>query len=212
MRRLLFLSLVVFALMSALGLLAVRVGRAQPESDRVAWLHLRDCSLPCWAGMTPGSTPIGSVKQRLSTLMLDSRWTWMPSSPLDARNPFFTWSTINRLTGTSINLFAENDGHTAALIGIGSDHRDDHMPQLAEVLLIFGPPTCVIAQDSPTLYNLIYENRAAHSLSEIDLDSLRWTSPIRAFTVESAGSLLTCGKIRGHEWRGIYPPQQYLID
>jgi hypothetical protein len=210
MRRLLILSLLMAVVTSVLALAAVGVGRAQP--DRPDWLHLRDCALPCWAGMTPGLTPIGDVKQRLSALMLGSGRSWMPSSPLDAHNPFFTWSSVDRLTGVSINLFAENDGKTASLIGIGSDHRDSLMPRLGDALLAFGPPTCVIAASDLSLFNLIYEDRAAGSLSEIDTDSLRWTSPIRSFSAETEGALLTCGKLRGNRWRGLYPAWQYLID
>jgi hypothetical protein len=210
MRRLLILNLLMAAVTSALMLAAVSVGCAQP--DRPDWLHLRDCSLPCWAGMTPGLTPIDDVKHRLSALMIESRRTWVPSSPLDARNPFFTWSSLDRLTGISINLFAENDGKTASLIGLGSDHRDALMPRLGDAILAFGPPTCVIVASDLSLFNLIYEDRAAGTVSEIDTDSLRWLSPIRSFSTETEGALMTCGKLRGNRWRGLYPARQYLID
>lgn len=48
------------------------VARAQAPSDRVAMLHLEECQLPCWIGITPGKTTVGEAKQRLQAVFGNS--------------------------------------------------------------------------------------------------------------------------------------------
>src|SRR5579859_1219802 len=45
--------------------LVIFVARQQPLPPRLAMLHLTDCELPCWIGITPGVTPADQVKARI---------------------------------------------------------------------------------------------------------------------------------------------------
>ena len=42
------------------------VGSVQPPSTALAPLHLADCALPCWMGMTPGKTTFDDALQQVS--------------------------------------------------------------------------------------------------------------------------------------------------
>ncbi len=57
--------------LTALGALAIfgarLIGQMQPPSDELAGLHLTDCALPCWLGITPGETSYEAAVQRIST-------------------------------------------------------------------------------------------------------------------------------------------------
>ena len=51
----------------ALLILAARAVRiAQPLPEALAQLHLTDCALPCWLGITPGKTHIEEAVQRVN--------------------------------------------------------------------------------------------------------------------------------------------------
>ena len=41
------------------------MGSAQPAPQRLAQLHLTDCALPCWSGITPGETSYAEAAERV---------------------------------------------------------------------------------------------------------------------------------------------------
>lgn len=65
MRWLITRSLLVLLTVTLVTGAAMLLGRALPIPDRVALLHLGDCQLPCWIGITPGKTSIGEARQRI---------------------------------------------------------------------------------------------------------------------------------------------------
>src|SRR5579871_4074209 len=60
---------VVFAL---LIVAAQAIGNAQPPPAAIQELHLTDCQLPCWLGITPGRTSFDEVVQRLKVAYPES--------------------------------------------------------------------------------------------------------------------------------------------
>ncbi len=57
MLRLLALRLIALPLAFVLLIIGARtIGGALPMPERLAQLHLNDCALPCWLGITPGET------------------------------------------------------------------------------------------------------------------------------------------------------------
>src|SRR5258707_6670431 len=51
--------------------LVILLARRQPLPPRLAMLHLTDCELPCWIGITPGVTPVDQVKARIEAVYGD---------------------------------------------------------------------------------------------------------------------------------------------
>src|SRR5262249_23989107 len=72
MRRPITRILPLSVFMTALASITLLVARAQPPSSRVAMLHLDACKLPCWIGITPGTTTVGEAKRRLQAVFGDS--------------------------------------------------------------------------------------------------------------------------------------------
>src|SRR5579885_752337 len=62
MRRSLILTLALWLLLSCTVGLVVLSKRSQLISEKVARLHLLDCEIPCWAGITPGSTSMSNIQ------------------------------------------------------------------------------------------------------------------------------------------------------
>ena len=68
-RRFAILFLVMFGLSAVFVLLimtARAMGSAQPPPEAIQALHLTDCQLPCWLGITPGKTTFDEVVQRVN--------------------------------------------------------------------------------------------------------------------------------------------------
>ncbi|HLY26794.1 MAG TPA: hypothetical protein VKQ72_10675 [Aggregatilineales bacterium] len=63
---------VLLVLLVCIGLV-IFVARQQPLPPRLAMLHLTDCALPCWIGITPGVTPVEQVKARIESVYGDSK-------------------------------------------------------------------------------------------------------------------------------------------
>src|SRR5689334_25247528 len=65
MRRLLtwvVLSLLIWSIGCGTAIL---VGTRQPEPPLIAELHLKDCAMPCWIGITPGVTTFDEAEAKL---------------------------------------------------------------------------------------------------------------------------------------------------
>src|SRR5260370_16815481 len=71
MRRLFTRTRLLGILLTLVTGTTLLIARAQPPSARVAMLHLDDCQLPCWIGITPGKTTVGEAKRRIQEVFGD---------------------------------------------------------------------------------------------------------------------------------------------
>ena len=142
MTRLAALSLLLAAIFSLMIGATMRIGHRQPIPERIQALHLADCSLPCWNGITPGKTSLKEAKARVDATFAD-----FEGSSSEAGDKFLTWTEVDDISRivSVVDITFENG--LASTVSIGTDHRSDQMPTLGEVLAIFGSPSCIDIKD-----------------------------------------------------------------
>ncbi len=180
MSRLLILSLLlipVFAL--AMGVVML-MGQMQPLPSGVQWLHLTDCSLPCWNGITPRVSSLGDAEDRIALAF--PQFHQLSANSL----PFQTWMLDDGVTQANINM-AVDDGVVATL-GIGTGIPSRQMPRLGDVLALFGAPTCVSFMDGAGAYVLSYENPDPRFGVYFYIDEASLVTPIVTMSLGASGN------------------------
>src|SRR5436190_3731109 len=82
MKKLIVGSLGLFTLCSVATSAAVALGRTAPYPPRVYQFHLLDCTIPCWAGMTPGKTTVNELTVRLKEMRIQIKADDIPTNPV----------------------------------------------------------------------------------------------------------------------------------
>lgn len=73
--RLLKWVVLTWCCLSLITSAVIGIGRGQPPSDGLALLHLDECELPCWLGITPGQTPWDAAKQMIMDAYSDAQYS-----------------------------------------------------------------------------------------------------------------------------------------
>ena len=64
------------------------LGNVQPPKAALAQLHLTDCTLPCWLGITPGQTQFAEAVERVSAVYPQSQPAITDGRIANAETPF----------------------------------------------------------------------------------------------------------------------------
>ncbi len=134
-----FLGIVGFALL----IFAARVlGDALPLPKALTVLHLTDCTLPCWDGITLGETQMGDAFQRISAqYQRATQTTISDGSVLEARY------ATDGVSGT-FQLFADSNG-TAKTVRIHLNSSP--AVTVGDIVTLFGEPNVTYGNPPITL-------------------------------------------------------------
>jgi len=175
MRRLIAGSLfltIVFVLMTGATLL---VARAQPPTDRVAMLHLDECHLPCWIGITPGKTTVAEAKQRLQEVFGTSLVFTLDDARQHWTDVLITFPNNNQHFNVSVgdgqprNNILESAVVTAIAIYPNGTMPGKERTSFGELYSLLGNPAYDLVgyQNAPCPPKLIYYN--FHMEMELDI-------------------------------------------
>jgi hypothetical protein len=192
MRRLAAFSLVLVMILS-LGMgAALLIGRRQPPSERVERLHLTDCTPPCWDGIMPKVSSLSQVQQRIAATF--PSFKYLSSINL----PFQTW-TVNDLAPNNTSIDVAVDDGSVYSINIGTDFVSEQMPNMGEVLAIYGVPACVSvdAQSGSTMFT--YGSPSDQAMVQVLMAQPSLYSPILSMFVAGTKPF-TCPDIQSVSW------------
>lgn len=133
------LVIVAFAL---LILAAQGIGRAQPPPERLAGLHLTECALPCWNGITLGTTMMGEAFRRITDEYGQASQTF-----------FADEAVINaRYQTTAIDGFLETYVDARGVVQtVRLVFREDAGLRLGDVVNLIGAPAEVVGTPPDTV-------------------------------------------------------------
>jgi hypothetical protein len=192
MRRLARLALVLVTVCALMMGAALLIGQQHPTPERVERLHLTDCSPPCWNGITPRVSSRGEIETRVNSTFPDFR-------QLGSGNlPFLTWVFDDLAADdTSINV-ALDDGLVYSL-SIGTGFPSEQMPNLGEMLTVFGAPTCIATDNRSGYSTLSYENAAHQIVLQFSVDQASLFAPVSSLSV-GVSKTVTCQKLLALSW------------
>ncbi|HVU12827.1 MAG TPA: hypothetical protein VHD90_16225 [Phototrophicaceae bacterium] len=119
------------------------IGTTEPPPAALTALHLDECQLPCWLGITPDKTTLDDAVQRVSRSHPDA------SAISQLGN---TVGASYRVGGAKVNvvIFANDKGIVYQLTLIASESAGLTMGDLVSY---FGVPQCVSAHPSGLMYS-----------------------------------------------------------
>ncbi len=136
-----FLRVVGITIIFALLIVAARlIGNAQPPPAALRALHLTDCQLPCWLGITPGETTFAEAVQRLNVAYpkpIPGIDTLKVSSNLDTDS-----------SGASVIVYADK---TQMVSTIDLVTGEDDQIKLGDIAFVLGTPTITCHSTLPIL-------------------------------------------------------------
>lgn len=136
-----FFSLFIFALL----IFAARAfGGSLPPPAALAGLHLTECVLPCWMGITPGATAMRDAARHLSTINLGGPM----SEAVDGRSMWGTFEVNGSLVYVQIQATDDDLVRQITLISTLVDGV-----RFGDVVSGLGVPTCGKFAHSLVLYS-----------------------------------------------------------
>ncbi|MEO8608238.1 MAG: hypothetical protein ABI690_10170 [Chloroflexota bacterium] len=186
------------------------IGRTQPPPALIRQLHLTDCAMPCWIGITPGTTQAESVNRFVMDTFKST------NSPLSSAVPNYQWFTIVPLTqpaqrGQGMPVqFGVNEGTVTEILipAFFSTMKNPGaaMPSLGDMVNLLGVPTCVGSTSLPmsNSYSLFYEYEG--TLLEIGLFDYRdtsWAQPIYFLSIRRSDLF---NRVNGCQWENVTLP------
>lgn len=201
---------------------AVLVGRAQPPPILIGQLHLADCHLPCWIGITPGETRTKDTSDYLhdtfliaptvlSRLSDQGTYDWFTLLPLSPNSPAMTMMPAEFVVINGII----NEVHFPALFGPDTVEMH-HMPLLGDLVNLMGEPTCVNPSSSQFRgWSVMYEYPA--QVVEIVVsggDRVSWAQPVAFISIRRSDLAYPLTGCRYNEsilptWSGLMRRQHY---
>ena len=194
MGRLITVSLLLITIFALVIGALLTITQAQTFPARVERLHLSECALPCWNGITPGASTPDEATDRINTSLPE-----LSGRSANADSQFLTWTEtddLNRIVSV-VDVTFENG--RVATIGIGTDHVSNEMPRLSEVLAVYGAPTCIEIDDVTDHSYWFYENADHHFMLQFST-LLSLASPVNNFVFGDSGSE-TCQSILALPWQ-----------
>lgn len=184
-------------------------GHGLPESTLVRQLHLSDCALPCWIGITPGATNSSdAVRYLLETFL-----------PADDAPSFLTSSGPTTSVWIEMTLPIAETRHEAIFAQLefvqGIVNRImiqgeqygmvNTMPRVGDVVSLFGPPSCVNPQ-APGFagWMLFYQTRGGTVvIGVLGRNSIAWTQPVYFVYMRNAADDSDVCSV-AQPWRGVH--------
>lgn len=160
MRRLTLFIVTAWLFFLALIGTAILIGRQQPLPERIRALHLTDCAPPCWIGIVPGKTKMGEAVQIIFK-------TFEHSGTMQVQMDLGV-IRIGKQQIAIVQLLRKSDSTLIASVTISSssisdpveaitiEHLEIHsnlFPSLADLVLLWGIPSCVDARKQLLIYN-----------------------------------------------------------
>jgi hypothetical protein len=172
MRRL-FISLGSLLFICAVSISAAQaLGRSQ-VSESVQKLHLTDCELPCFMGITLGKTTLEQAKQILMAIPSASIAAIKPETDDDRA------SIVVKVVKDTYTIIYFHKS-IAESIYIDGEFSSD-MPSLGDAMPIYGTPKCgIVSPAAGNLLNTIYVPDEAHGVgaSFFSWSLMTWNSKI----------------------------------
>jgi hypothetical protein len=138
--RLLFASSILFAL---LIFVSQAFGSTQPPPTALAGLHLTECALPCWMGMTPGQTDMLDAVHRLESAQLGG----MLFESSDGRSVTTAYPVTDALV--RVDIVADEAGKVVQITIFTAPVRG---LRLGDAVHYLGTPTCNGGNRAMALY------------------------------------------------------------
>jgi len=165
-------SVIVLSIALVMFIFAARfIGSTQPLPEAVQALHLTDCALPCWLGITPGETTFDEAVQRITA-------SHPAISDIEAaESTAGGWYQVGSAT-VPIIVVADNHGIIAQIMLITTDVKD---LTVGDVVNYFGMPTCVDSK----LVLVIYSSQTAFAAFGYSTAHERWRMPLNTIEIHS---------------------------
>jgi hypothetical protein len=201
MKRLLSFVLGLTIITSLLMGVLLLLGRAEPIPQRIEWLHLTDCALPCWSGVTPGVSSLSDAVAHIDAALPD-----FDRQPIiDGR--FLFWVKRSDMNPILHRVEVEGENGTVVWMSIVMGQPNDDMPTLSEMLALYGSPTCAIVDDQTGFGDMFYENGAPHFALQFTIFPFSLTTPVNSlvFGVPNNAGCLNNPTLSWQEFRRLKP-------
>jgi hypothetical protein len=180
------------------------IGASQPPSEIVRALRLNECTLPCWAGIVPGVTPMEDVQRRvISTGARGSIRVTGSVSP-EGRLVGDYRMSINDQMGTAFISVAFSRGRVNQVVIMAGEVT------LGDLILIYGTPSCL-----SSTWDLYYDTPFGRATFAIEnAASPRYTAESSMILLESQSRPDTDQNCASNpmglnHWQGIAPAWRY---
>jgi hypothetical protein len=163
MRRLFIYSIGLFLLFSVAIIVMILIGRAKLIPDRLAMLHLTDCQIPCWIGITPSKTTISQAKAYIDAVYATAPdYLIVDTQESDDTLLQFLIHTKSSSDGVAfIRVSASHNGVIAWIDITFFDLKGQPLgipPTIAELHSILGPPASTVIAMTPEQTKLLYRS------------------------------------------------------
>ncbi len=168
MRQVILVTVAVWVVFGLAISLSIAIGRGQPPSAGVSQLHLNDCEVPCLMGVTLGKANFDEVKRTFAAATIPPGYT---SEVMQTVNDPYHVAILllkNQLdmpfTMSTYVDFYEGIWRSA---GMDIDARYERPPQFADMVALYGAPTCAYWTYGVTgnHYRVVYMLDQARSLA-----------------------------------------------
>lgn len=160
MQRFFRLNLILCITFAVFTGTAILIGRQQPQSERLAVLHLSDCAPPCWLDIVPGVTrlddAIPRIKARYANILdYNTSFNEYPTA--------FTVQVINRENADdsfAMSVYSYQDRRVSAIVfGV---HLSQSSPNIAELSNVLGMPArmAITVTRAVTSYTVAFSDHA----------------------------------------------------
>lgn len=209
MRRLILFSLAVNVALVLIISLSVALGRRQPPPAFFQQLHLTDCALPCWAGITPGKTAPEGAHRHLTDIFTVSGFLLEPVQT--ASNTSMSASGVVPDNSIQYTLRRPSETVSAASIWLYDYNNVIHtltiepkQPlRLGDVVNVYGPPLCVLPVFDSTQKSImiIYSRVGGINMLRVGAP-FSWTSSITTIQLSNRTDFRKlCAEVSG--WHGL---------
>ncbi len=171
-------------------------------------LHLDDCQLPCWIGITPGKTTVGEAKRRIQEVFGDSLVFTLDDARQHWTDVLITLPDSSRHFNVSIgdgqprNNTLESSIVTAIAIYPNGTYPDNEQTSIGELYPVLGSPAyeVVYAEGTSCPRSILYTNFRA----EIELDDSKCDVQHRSGSVAMPVIVMTL-------YENMFAPQKYVL-
>jgi len=166
-RRFILLTVTLFLLCTASIGTAILIGRQQPLPERIRALHLTDCAPPCWIGIVPGKTTMHEAQEIVNEIFKKSPYTLVWDTTFSPNLTFHLFQPPNSIKILIVHINKDLLNENVGWIDISpetSDHND-RLPTIADLIALWGSPTCVDTVN----YNLNYNGELGQNIVSLNI-------------------------------------------
>ncbi len=168
--RLLIFSLIGMFVFTLLIFTAQRIGEAQPLPEALRDLHLTDCTLPCWNGITLGTMQMGVAFQRLTAQYGAAKQTFFADGAV---------INVPYATGSSSGMLEFYVDPRGVVRQVRMYFDEPKVLTLGEIAGLLGMPTATFGIQPSTI-----SYQCASTLIIIASGgSQRWFNPVEVFSI-----------------------------